>query len=81
MRLRTENLGSKAGRTLSRFLGRLDPFKGSFNGNQVFAKDADSIEKTVKGVFMNLGAWLGHNASYCNKADKERQHGGVPARP
>ena len=45
-------------------LGCLHALKGSFDGNQVFAQNANSIEKAVEGVFMNLG-WFSHNASHC----------------
>jgi hypothetical protein len=33
-------------------LGCLHPFERSFDGNQVFAQNADSIEKTVERVFV-----------------------------
>ena len=43
-------------------LSCLHPLKGSFDGNQIFTKDTNSIEKTVEGVFTNLG-WFSHDAA------------------
>jgi len=42
-------------------LGCLHALKGSFDGNQIFTKDTNSVEKTVEGVFTNLG-WFSHDA-------------------
>ena len=36
-------------------LSRLHSLQRSFDGNQAFAQNADSIEKTIEGVFVNRG--------------------------
>ena len=49
-------------------LGRLHSLQGSFDGNQAFAQNADSIEKTIEGVIVNRG-WFRHNA--CHRINPE----------
>src|ERR1700722_14666116 len=44
-------------------LSRLHSLQRSFDGNQAFAQNADSIEKTIEGVFVNRG-WFRHNACH-----------------
>ena len=36
-------------------LSRLHSLQRSFDGNQAFAQNADSIEKTIEGVIVNRG--------------------------
>ena len=44
-------------------LSRLHSLQRSFDGNQAFAQNADSIEKTIEAVFVNRG-WFSHNACH-----------------
>jgi hypothetical protein len=49
-------------------LGRLHSLQGSFDGNQAFTQNGDSVEKTIEAVFVNRG-WFRHNA--CHRINPE----------
>ena len=55
-------------RLLCLLLNRLHSLQGSFDGNQAFAQNADSVEKTIEAVFVNRG-WFRHNA--CHRINPE----------
>ena len=55
-------------RLLCLLLSRLHSLQRSFDGNQAFAQNADSVEKTIEGVFVNRG-WFRHNA--CHRINPE----------
>ena len=55
-------------RLLCLLLGRLHSLQRSFDGNQAFAENADSVEKTIEAVFVNRG-WFRHNA--CHRINPE----------